>query len=299
MGELLNKVNSPDSLKRMTQEELISLADEVREEIIRVVSKSGGHLAPSLGAVELTIALHYVLNTPHDCIVWDVGHQSYAHKLLTGRRMRFDTLRQYGGLSGFPNKYESPYDPFTVGHASTAISNALGLAVARDLRGGREKIVAVVGDASLAGGMSFEALNYAGHIKRDLIVILNDNEHSISRSVGALSGYLNRITTSPIYNKVRKDVERLLRRVPRLGFRLVRAVRRLEEGLKNLLVPGILFEEMGFRYVGPIDGHNIPGIIATLKNIMKMDEPVLVHVITKKGKGYSPAQERPDRFHGI
>ncbi len=296
---LLDSINSPNDLKTLTIEELPKLAQEIRDEIIEAVSCVGGHLASSLGAVELIIALHYCLDTPNDKLIWDVGHQAYAHKLLTGRRDRFKTLRQFGGISGFPNKEESLYDIFTTGHGSTSISTALGLVCSRDLKNQAHKVAAVIGDASLGGGMAFEALNYAGHLKKNLIVILNDNEMSISRSVGALSRYLNRIITAPIYNRIRKDVENLLKRVPRFGFRVIRAARRLEEGLKNLLVPGILFEELGFRYFGPIDGHDVSAIINTLKNILNLEGPVLLHVITKKGKGYSHAESLPDKFHGV
>ncbi len=299
MNGLLNQINSPIDLKKITEAKLPQLAEEIRQEIIKTISQTGGHLAPSLGVVELTIALHYVLNAPEDKIIWDVGHQSYAHKLLTGRREKFSTLRQLGGLSGFPNKDESIYDTFTVGHASTSISSALGLAAGRDLQGKNFKVMAVIGDAALGGGMAFEALNHAGHLGKNMIVVLNDNAHSISRTVGALSGYLNRIMTAPIYNRVRKDVETILRRVPRLGFRMIRAARKLEEGLKSLLVPGIVFEEMGFRYFGPVDGHNIALIIKTLKNIVNLEGPLLIHLITKKGKGCAFAEECPDKFHGI
>ncbi len=298
MERFLDRIKCPSDLRALNLTDLPRVAAEIREEIIRTVSKTGGHLAPSLGAVELTIALHYIFDTPNDILVWDVGHQTYAHKILTGRLARLSTLRQLGGLSGFPNKEESPYDVVTCGHASTSISTALGLATARDLKNEKKKIIAVIGDASLGGGMAFEALNHAGHLKKDIIVVLNDNELSISPPIGALSRYLNRIMTNPAYNKIRKDVEKLLKRIPRFGFRAYRAARRLEEGLKNLLVPGMLFEEMGFRYFGPIDGHNIAQITATLKNTKNLNEPILIHVVTKKGKGYKFAEERPGDFHG-
>jgi len=275
------------------------LAQEIREVIIKTVASSGGHLASSLGAVELIIGLHYCLNTPEDIIIWDVGHQAYAHKILTGRKDRFDTLRKQGGLSGFPNKYESEYDVFTTGHGSTSISTALGIASARDLENKNYKVVAVIGDASLGGGMALEALNHAGHLHKNMLVILNDNEMSISKSVGALSKYLNRIITAPVYNKIRKDVEGLLSRVPRFGFSVIRSARRLEEGLKNLLVPGMLFEELGFRYFGPIDGNDVVMVTNTLKNIIELNKPILLHVLTKKGKGYSFAEKGPEKFHGV
>jgi len=299
MSELLSSINSPGDLKKFSLDKLPALAHEIRDTIIKTVSSSGGHLASSLGAVELIIGIHYCLNAPEDIIIWDVGHQAYAHKILTGRKDQFATLRKTGGLSGFPNKYESEYDVFTTGHGSTSISTALGIAAARDLEQKDYKIVAVIGDASFGGGMAFEALNHAGHLHKNMLVILNDNEMSISKSVGALSKYLNRIITAPAYNRIRKDVERLLTRVPRLGFRVMRAARRLEEGLKNLLVPGMLFEELGFRYFGPIDGNDITAVITTLKNIINMKEPVLLHVVTKKGKGYSHAEKGPERFHGV
>lgn len=299
MDRLLDKIDSPADLKKLSYEKLVQLAKEIRKEIIEVVSSVGGHLASSLGAVELAISLHYVLNTPKDILIWDVGHQAYAHKLLTGRRRQFKSLRQLGGISGFPNKDESIYDIFTTGHGSTSISTALGMAKARDLNGGSEKVIAVIGDAALAGGMAFEALNHAGHLKSNLTVVLNDNEMSISPTVGALSKYLNRVITAPIYNRIRGDMESLVKRIPRFGFRVLRAARRLEEGLKNLLVPGILFEELGFRYFGPIDGHDINTVISTLKNVLEIKGPTLIHTITKKGKGYSHAESLPNKFHGV
>ena len=299
MARLLDSIDNPQDLKRLTLKQLPILAQEIRNTIIETVSSSGGHLASSLGAVELIIGIHYCLNAPEDKIIWDVGHQAYAHKLLTGRKERFNTLRKIDGLSGFPNKYESEYDVFTTGHGSTSISTALGMAAARDIGNKSHKVVAVIGDASLGGGMAFEALNHAGHLNRQILVILNDNEMSISKSVGALSKYLNRIITAPSYNKIRKDVEGLLKRVPRFGFRVIRAAKRLEEGLKNLLVPGMFFEEMGFRYFGPIDGHDVKTIVATLRNVASMSEPVFLHVVTKKGKGYSYAEKIPEKFHGV
>jgi len=299
MDRLIDHIDGPSDLRKLFLTDLPRVAAEVREEILSVVSKNGGHVASSLGSVELAIAVHYAFDTPRDIILWDVGHQAYAHKILTGRRKAFSTLRQLGGLSGFPNRDESPeHDPFTVGHASTSISAALGLAVSRDLKGERNKIIAVIGDASLAGGMAFEALNNAGHMNKDIIVVLNDNERSISKSVGALSKYLTRIITNPKYNKIRQDVEKVLKRIPRFGFRAYRAARRLEEGLKNLLVPGMLFEEIGFRYFGPIDGHDITQLVTTFRNLAGLGEPILVHVMTKKGKGYKHAEEDPSSFHG-
>jgi len=296
---LLEGINNPQDLKKLPQVKLQAVADEVRQLILDTVSKNGGHLASSLGVIELTVVLHYLFNAPEDYIFWDVGHQSYAHKILTGRAKNFSTLRQLSGISGFPNKYESIYDPVTCGHSSTSISAALGVAAARDLQKEKHKVIAVIGDAALAGGMAFEALNHSGHLKKDLIVILNDNEMSIGRSIGAMSKYLNRMMAAPIYNKVRKEVEGLVKRIPRYGFRVYRAARKLEEGLKNLLIPGILFEELGFRYFGPIDGHNIELLMSTIKNVKDLNEPILIHILTKKGKGYKFAEETPVKFHGI
>jgi len=298
MNISLENIASPKDLKKIPVSYLPKIAEEIRNKIIEVTSKNGGHIAPSLGAVEIAIALHYILDAPRDKILWDVGHQAYAHKILTGRLRDFDTLRQLGGISGFPNKDESFYDCFTVGHSSTSISQGLGLACARDLNNEEYKVVCVIGDASLAGGMSFEALNHAGTIKKDIMIVLNDNELSISKSVGALSGYLNSIMTNPIYNRIRGDMQRLVKRVPIFGFKAFRAARKLEEGLKNLLVPGIIFEELGLRYFGPIDGHNISLMISTFRNVLQLKEPRIVHVITKKGKGYRFAEQSPSDFHG-
>ena len=298
MTRLIDTINSPADIRKLRLVDLPVLAKEIRQEILSTVSKTGGHLSSSLGAVELAIAIHYAFDTPHDSVLWDVGHQAYAHKILTGRAKYFSTLRQLGGLSGFPNKEESPeYDIFTCGHSSTSISTALGLVMANEMNKNRHKVIAVIGDAALAGGMAFEALNHAGHSKKNMIVILNDNELSITRSVGALSRYLNRIITNPAYNKIRNDVERVLKRIPRFGFRAYRAARKLEEGLKNLLIPGMLFEELGFRYFGPIDGHNTAQMITVFKNLINLNEPILIHVITKKGKGYKFSEKNPSEFH--
>ena len=295
---LLERIDYPNDLKTLSMEELSQLSEEIRAFMIDSVANTGGHLAPSLGAVDFTVALYYCLHAPQDKIVWDVGHQSYSHKILTGRKARFHTLRQKDGISGFPNVGESDYDVFTVGHGSTSISTALGLCAARDLKETSEKIVAVIGDGSLGGGMAFEGLNHAGQLHKDLLIILNDNEFSISPSVGAWSRYLNRVITNPVYNRVRADVDRLIRRVPKLGFRLASAARKLEEGLKNLLVPGMMFEEMGIRYFGPVDGHNIPALVEVINNVLPLDEPRLIHVITKKGKGFKFAEDAPSKFHG-
>ncbi len=295
---LLEKINSPKDLKLLSPKELPQLASEIREFIINTVSKTGGHLAPSLGVVDITICLHYCLNTPKDTIVWDVGHQAYAHKILTERKDKFHTLRQRNGLSGFPNATESEYDPFIVGHGSTSISTALGLAAARDLKGTDERIVAFIGDGSLGGGMAFEALNHTGQLQQDIIIILNDNEFSISHSVGAFSKYLNRVLTNPIYNKIRKQMQDVVKGIPKVGSAAFNAARRLEEALKTILVPGIIFEEMGIRHFGPVDGHDINALLETLKNVMPLKEPRMIHIITKKGKGYKFAEKDPSRFHG-
>lgn len=298
MKKLLNTVNSPADMKKLPVSKLPGLADEIRNEIIDTVSKQGGHLASSLGAVELTIAVHYVFDTPKDTIVWDVGHQSYAHKIITGRRKQFKTLRQLGGISGFPSRNESDHDPFFVGHSSTSISTALGLRSARDLRRENSKVIVMIGDAALGGGMAFEALNHAGHMKKDLVVILNDNEISISKTIGSLSRYLNSMLTNPIYNRFRKQMQSMVKKIPLVGKTAFEAAKRFEEGVKNLVVPGMLFEELDFRYFGPIDGHDIGAIINTLKNIKALKEPILLHLLTKKGKGYKHAEKSPEIFHG-
>ena len=296
---LLDRVNSPADIRDMTVEELQQLAAEIREEIIRVVSINGGHLASNLGTVELTLALHKVFDTPRDKIVWDVGHQTYGHKLITGRRDKFSTLRQYRGLSGFPSRTESPvYDCFGTGHSSTSISAALGMAYARDLQGEDYKTIAFIGDGSLTAGMAFEALNNAGHAGLDIIVVLNDNEMAISPSVGALSAYLSRIITTTVFNRAKNDIELILKRIPAIGTTVFKAAKRLEDTIKNLVTPGAQFQELGFKYVGPVDGHNLPVLIRTLENIRTLNQPILFHVLTKKGSGYPPAEEDPAAFHG-
>jgi len=296
---ILEKINNPQDLRRLPPEQLPQLAGEIRQRIIEVAAKSGGHLASSLGAVELTIALHYCLNTPDDKIIWDVGHQSYAHKILTGRNKQFDTLRQYQGISGFPSKDESKYDAFTTGHSSTAVSLAFGLVASQEFipEQKRCKVVAVIGDGSLSGGICFEGLNNAGHSNKDILVVLNTNEMSIAPNVGALSNYLNKIISLPIYNRFRKSLEHLIyTRVPK-GSRLLKLADKFEEGLKGLFVPGILFEELGIRYFGPFDGHSLEELIRSLRNILPLKGPRMLHVITKKGKGYAPAEKEPVRFH--
>ncbi len=299
MADILPRIDSPADVKGLTLAELEQLAGELRAFIIEHVSNTGGHLAPSLGVVELTVALHYVFDAPRDKIIWDVGHQAYGHKILTGRRELFGTLRQLGGISGFPKRSECEYDAYGVGHASTSISSALGMAVARDRKGEDFHVVAVVGDGALSGGCALEGLNVAGHREdTDFIVILNDNEMSISPSVGAMADYLARVITFPPYDKFRSDMQDLVKSIPAWGKSLFRAARRLEESIKNLLTPGMLFEQLGFRYVGPVKGHDIPTLIRTLEGVKKLNGPVLLHVLTQKGKGYTPAENDATAYHG-
>jgi len=298
MSGWLEQINSPQDLKRVPLDALDMLAHEIREEIIGVVSKNGGHLASNLGAVELTVALHRVFDSPRDKIVWDVGHQCYTHKLLTGRRNKFATLRKHEGLSGFPNRRESDHDHFIVGHASTAISTALGIASGRDVRGEKFAVIAVVGDGALTGGMALEGLNNAGASGRNLMVILNDNTMSISKNVGALSRYLTDLLTDEKYNKLKAEVWELVGRFKRRD-KIRSMVAKVEESVKGLLVPGIVFEKLGFRYLGPVDGHDIGGLIKTLEQLKSFKGPILLHVLTQKGKGYKPAEEDAPRFHGI
>ena len=292
---LLETINSPADLKKLSLPQLIELAAEIRPFITNMISGTGGHLASNLGAVELTIALHYVFDTPHDKIIWDVGHQCYTCKLLTGRRDSFHTIRQDGGLSGFPCKAESPYDVFDTGHASNSISIATGLAESKVKTGSTSKIIAVIGDGSLTGGMSFEALNHAGHLRSDLIVVLNDNEMSISKNVGGLATHLNRIMTGEFMSNIREELKTRMKNMPTI----YKTARYLEEAVKGIFGPGMLFEELGFTYVGPVDGHNIEHLCETFRNVSRLKGPLLVHVITRKGKGYTYAEDDPERFHGI
>ena len=296
---ILEKINLPADIRKLSISDLAILASEIREEIIRVTSKRGGHLAPSLGVVELTIALHYVFDTPNDKIIWDVGHQTYAHKLITGRKDRFETLRTLGGISGFPKKEESIFDVFDTGHSGDSISVALGLADAARITGQPHKTIAVIGDGSIVTGMAFEALNNTGNRKRDLIVVLNDNEMSIAKSNGAMAAHFNRMITGKFYNRVRSDVWNLLGLLPEnISGKARTAAKKVEEGLKNLLVPSVIFEEMGFRYLGPIQGHNLVELIATFQRLKTISEPILIHVVTKKGNGYLPAETHPEIFTG-
>jgi 1-deoxy-D-xylulose-5-phosphate synthase len=296
---LLDTVNSPADLRDLSVAEMEQLARELRETIITTVARTGGHLAPSLGVVELTLALHYVFDTPRDRLVWDVGHQAYAHKLLTGRKERFATLRQHRGLSGFPKRAESEYDPVEAGHSSTSISYSLGMAAAKAIRDEPGKVIAVIGDGSMTAGMAFEGLNHAGDLGRDLIVILNDNEMSISKNVGALSSFLSRKMTSRTIRRLRDHIEDRLMALSSVGENILTVLRKSEENLKNLFTPGMLFEALKFKYVGPIPGHELDDLIATLENVRDNSHgPVLVHVITTKGKGYKPAETNPGEFHG-
>ena len=295
---LLPNVNSPADVKRLTQPQLQRLAEEVRQYVIEVVSKTGGHLAPSLGAVELTLALHYVYDSPRDKIVWDVGHQAYPHKVLTGRRDRLPTIRQYHGLSGFVSPSESPHDAFGVAHASTSIAAAMGMVVARDRVGADYHVVTVTGDGAMTGGLAYEGLNNAGHSGRDLLVILNDNEMSISPNVGAISKYLTDVTSSKPYIRLKDEIRSLVKKMP-LGEPAGELAKRLERSLKEVLVPGGLFQALGFQYYGPIDGHDLGELIGVLQNLKSVKGPRLLHVITKKGKGYSFAEADSCVFHGV
>jgi 1-deoxy-D-xylulose-5-phosphate synthase len=298
--KLLDSIDGPMDLKALTLDEMMQLCKEMRAFILDSVSNTGGHLASNLGVVELTLALHYVFDSPKDKLIWDVGHQSYVHKILTGRKELFGSLRQLGGLSGFPKPGESAHDIFGTGHSSTAISAALGIARARDIMG-RDKhhVVAVVGDGALTGGMAFEALNDAGHTKTNLIVILNDNEMSISQNVGALAGHLSKVRSSSKYNWFKKGIEKMLDRIPWIGKPISRSIELCKRGFKSLLVHGMIFEEMGFKYLGPIDGHNINSLVNVLGQASRMEGPVLIHVITQKGKGYEYAEKDPEFFHGV
>lgn len=298
-GKILSGIRSPRDLKALSPAELADLAAELRQEVLAVVSQNGGHLASNLGVVELTLALHRVFDSPADKIIWDVGHQCYIHKLLTGRAAEFSTLRRFGGLSGFPKPAESVHDCAETGHSSTSLSIALGMAIARDLNKERHSVVAVIGDGALGGGMALEALNHAGAQKLALTVVLNDNEMSIARNVGGLSLYLSRVRTDPKYTRLSEDLKLVLKKVPAVGDKLFRAAERVKSSIKYLLVSGMLFEELGFTYLGPIDGHNIGSMERVFSQAKSYRGPVLIHVVTKKGKGYAPAEAEPARFHGV
>ena len=295
---LLSKVDNPADIKKLDRQQLGQLADELRSFMIHTISKTGGHLASSLGTVELTVALHYVFNAPEDQLVWDVGHQAYGHKILTGRRDQFHTLRQYEGISGFPRREESVYDAFNVAHASTSISAALGMAVARDLARKDFHVVAIIGDGGLTGGIALEGINQAGHLQKKLLIILNDNEMSISPNVGAIAGYLNRIVTGQVYNRFKKEVEIMLLSVPHIGKRLLKIAKEMVDAMKTFMVPGLLFHELGFDYVGPINGHHLDTLVETLEKLKHNSAPTILHIVTKKGKGWSVAESAPIKYHG-
>jgi len=297
--KILNTIDSPKDIKRLSHGELAQLVNEIRSRLVETVSETGGHLASNLGVVELTLALHRAFDSPKDKIIWDVGHQCYVHKLITGRNEMFTSLRQYGGIAGFPKKAESAHDIFDGGHASNSISVALGIAEARNKKGADEHVVAVIGDGSLTGGMAYEALNQAGHLGTKLVVILNDNEMSIANNVGAMSSYLAQVRLDPGHTRLRKDIEQRIKKLPAIGELVYDIGMHIKESVKALLVPGMLFEELGFTYIGPIDGHDIREVEKNLLLAKQVEGPVLIHVVTKKGLGYTPAVERPEKWHGI
>ena len=299
MGELLDKIEKPNDIKEMEKDELRPLAKEIRQFLVHKISHTGGHLASNLGVVELTMALHLCCNLPEDKIVWDVGHQSYTHKILTGRKDGFDHLRQFGGMSGFPKQSESDCDAFDTGHSSTSISVALGLAKARDLKKQDHKIFAVIGDGALSGGMAYEAMNNAARLKSNLVIVLNDNQMSISKNVGGMSSYLGKIRTNGNYTELKEEVENALSKLPHLGDKLTSRIRGIKDLIKRVFIPGMLFEDMGLTYIGPIDGHNIHQMVTAFQSASKMKEAVIVHVCTHKGKGYRPAEKNPSYFHGV
>ena len=296
---ILEQIKGPENLKNMSPEELCVLAGEIRTFLIEKISHTGGHLASNLGVVELTIALLRTFDLPKDKIIWDVGHQSYTHKILSGRMQEFDELRQYGGLSGFPKRKESPYDAFDTGHSSTSISAGLGIAQGRDILGEDYKVVSVIGDGALTGGMAYEALNNAARMKKNFIIVLNDNKMSISENVGGMSRYLGGLRTGNGYNDLKKNVADTLERIPVVGERMIDRIKRTKNSIKQLFIPGMLFENMGITYLGPVDGHNIQALCKVFKEAQKLDHAVLVHVLTKKGKGYEPAEKNPAAFHGV
>jgi len=296
---ILDTINSPADLKELNLQQLEQLAGKIREKIVETVSETGGHLAPSLGVVELTIALHYVFDTPKDKIIWDVGHQAYAHKLITGRRDRFHTLRTYGGISGFPKREESPYDTFDTGHSSTSISAGLGITTAKALKGEKSRVIAVIGDGSMTAGLAFEGLNQAGHTEKDLIVVLNDNAMSISPNVGAFSSFLSRKMTGHRFVYLRKELRNFFQSIPGVGENIINLIRKSEDSLITFFTPGMLFEAFKFKYIGPIQGHRMDRLIQTFKNVLLLEGPLLVHVVTVKGKGYAPAEKDPCHYHGV
>jgi len=298
-GRLLENIESPADIKGLSLNQLQNLAEEIRWKIIETTSKTGGHLAPSLGTVELSIALHYVFDTPKDKIIWDVGHQAYTHKLLTGRRRQFHTLRTYGGISGFPKRAESPYDAFDTGHSSTSISAGLGISTAKCLKGEKRKVISVIGDGSMTGGMAFEGLNQAGHTEKDLIVVLNDNEMSIAPNVGAFSSFLSRKMTGKRFVNFKKDLENFIKSLPGVGENILNFARKSEDSFLAFFTPGMMFEAFKFKYIGPIQGHRLDRLIETFGNTGNLQGPVLIHVLTRKGKGYEFAEKDPAHFHGV
>lgn len=295
---VLEKINHPNDIKNLDKEELPLLAEEIREFLIRTISEGGGHLASNLGVVELTMAMHLVFDLPEDKMIWDVGHQAYTHKLLTGRRENFASLRKFGGMSGFPKRCESSCDCFDTGHSSTSISAGLGYVAARDLQGEDYSVISVIGDGSLTGGMAYEAMNNAARLKTNFIIVLNDNNMSISENVGGMSEYLGSLRTNDAYQELKQGVTDTLKKIPVYGDRVVRKIKRTKSGIKQLFIPGMLFEEMGLTYLGPVDGHNLDRLIRAFHEARKVNGPVLLHVFTKKGKGYAPAERHPARFHG-
>ncbi len=296
---MLERIQKENDIKSIDREDLPILAQEIREFLVEKVSRTGGHLASNLGVVELTMAMHLSFDLPEDKIIWDVGHQSYTHKLLTGRRDGFDALRAYGGMSGFPKRRESPCDAFDTGHSSTSVSAGLGLVEARDIKGEDRYVVSVIGDGALTGGMAYEALNNASHLKTNYIIVLNDNHMSISENVGGMSRYLNHLRTADLYTGLKKGVTGMLEKVPVVGDPLIDKIRKTKSSIKQLVVPGMLFEDMGITYLGPLQGHNIPMLCRAFREAKKVKGPVLLHVMTQKGKGYAPAEEAPDKFHGV
>ena len=296
---LLDQVNTPSDIKQFSVDQLKQLADEIREFLIENLAVTGGHFGSNLGVVELTLALHQVFESPKDKIIWDVGHQAYVHKILTGRKHLFPTLRKYKGLSGFPKRAESEHDMFDVGHSSTSISAAVGYAVARDMEKSDHKVVAVIGDGAMTGGMAFEALNHAGHLKTDMLVVLNDNEMSIAPNVGAMSDYLTRLRIDPTYTNMKKDIASLLHKIGDFGDKTAKVLERFKDSVKYFMVPGMLFEEFGFTYIGPIDGHDVAQLLKYMNKAKQTKGPVLLHVITQKGKGYAVAADAPDKMHSV
>jgi 1-deoxy-D-xylulose-5-phosphate synthase len=297
--KVLDQINRPEDLKKLNIEQLEALAGEIRGFLIEKLSVTGGHLAPNLGVVELTLALHYHFNSPQDKFIFDVGHQSYVHKILTGRMEAFDSLRKYKGMCGFIKRSESEHDVWEAGHSSTSLSAAMGFAAGRDLKNGSNKVIALIGDGAMTGGMAFEALNHIGHDKKDLIVVLNDNEMSIAPNVGAMHNYLGKIRTDRHYRKAKEEVESLLKKIPAIGGKVAKTVEKLKDSLKYMVVNGVLFEELGFQYMGPVDGHSLPQLLDALRQADKLEGPVLLHVVTLKGKGYSPAEADSHKWHGI